>query len=245
MLVEREKCHFPSPPACTEEQHYICVYIMYMQIIITTSNLAVLGIRWGLTPDDIYLWMLGQSHCKLFREASRSQRWVTELQFTDQHLRLSPLAQLDTHTHPCVNLSETNGGEVGRMCSASKGDLSQHPVNACHHSDCTDQAVKFLTLWHLFIHAPICIDVFMHMSIFEYTEDISCKFKLYSGSHENSCKWLFNFTLMQPMGGILLIMKFYFHDSSSTCCYHFGKYSAAVSERIDTTLNLELQPREY
>lgn len=90
---------------------------MYMQITITTANLAVMGIRRGLTPHDIYLWMLGQSHCKLFSEASRSQRWVTELQFTDQHLRLSPLAQLDTHTHPCVNLSETNGVRWGE-CAA-------------------------------------------------------------------------------------------------------------------------------
>lgn len=45
-----------------------------MQITSSTINLAVSGIRWGLTPDDIYLLMLGQSHCKLFSEASRSQR---------------------------------------------------------------------------------------------------------------------------------------------------------------------------
>lgn len=66
------------------------------------------GLGEGFTLDDIYVWMLGQSHCHLLSWASHSQRWVTELQFTDQHLCHSPPALLNTNTQPCVNLSETN-----------------------------------------------------------------------------------------------------------------------------------------
>lgn len=100
-----------------------------MQINTTTSNLAVMGIRWGLIPDDMYLWMLGQSHWKLFSKASHSQemshrasvRWSTpppEPPGTAWH----------TYTPLCQSV-RNKWGEVGRMCSASRGDLSLHPLS--------------------------------------------------------------------------------------------------------------------
>lgn len=127
-----------------------------MQMTMTTTNIAVLGIGWRHTADDIHLWMLGQSHCEQFIV----ERWVTELQFTDQHLRLGPLAQLDTHTHPCVNLSETNGVRRGE-CSA----------RAMATSACTHWVNGPASWLHSQFHAFIIIHRFQYLSKCQCTDE--------------------------------------------------------------------------
>lgn len=133
-----------------------------MQMTMTTTNIAVLGIGWRHTADDIHLWMLGQSHYKLFSHAEQFivERWVTELQFTDQHLRLGPLAQLDTHTHPCVNLSETNGVRRGE-CSAQ----------AMATSACTHWVNGPASWLHSQFHTFIIIHRFQYLSKCQCTDE--------------------------------------------------------------------------
>lgn len=79
---------------------------------VTPSSAA--GIRYR-HASHINLWM--QSHCKLFSQAALRQ--IRELQFTDQHLCLGPLAPLDTCTRFCVSLSETNGVRWEALRNAS------------------------------------------------------------------------------------------------------------------------------
>lgn len=70
---------------------------------------------------SVFQSKFGQKDCKLFSQAAHThERWVTELWVHGSTRTPQPLSGAGcthTHTHPCVNLSETNG--VGREeCTA-------------------------------------------------------------------------------------------------------------------------------
>lgn len=76
--------------------------------------------------------------------------WVTRFQFTDPHLCLCPLAQLDTHTQPCVNLSETNGVRQGGKCSMKAMATSRYT----HGEHSTGQHLTAQTILHFHFYYP-------------------------------------------------------------------------------------------
>lgn len=132
--------HQPASKSSIIHSIHTCISYIFKKTI-TTIDLAVSG---SDDTDHIYFRMSRQSHCKLFSGASRSRRWVAVASVHWSTPSPQPPWHSLTHIYtPCVR---SIWGEVRRMCSASMDDHILHPANACHRSDCTDQAVKFPTL---------------------------------------------------------------------------------------------------
>lgn len=137
-----------------------------MQIDINTTNLIVFGISWGLTPDDIYLCMLGHSNCTLFSKASHHQEMSHGASVHWSTPPPQPPWHSLTHIHTPVSVCQKQmGWGRGRICSASRGDLSLYSLS---------MQVIILTahwnFWHLFIY--LCYHLFYFFLFSTFSLDI-------------------------------------------------------------------------